>query len=464
VRDSVGAIVQQSTTLKVGNLYYLAPAANGGNDSNNGLSPSKPWLSPKHTLNCGDVILATPSAAYSQVSFEFGQWGAVNCSSGAAADVAWLKCAVFDACKLSSTNQNGMWITSSYWGVAGWEVTTSGTSAICFAAYPPTSAATIHHIVFANNIANGCQSNGFAMVNNGNAGVDYFTVVGNIAYNAAQSGAQCYSGISVYQPVQFDSLAGTHIYIGGNFAWHNIDANPCGWGGKPTDGEGIILDTFDGSQGKLPSPYAGQAVVSNNLLMGNGGRGLDVFNNTGSGTHSRIYLVNNTIWGDNGDTNQNSTYCGELMIGYASNVTVSSNIAMTNRATGCGANPIYAYYVGVGDGSDSITNNLGYSASGTNAGLNNSPGFAYGSNIFGVDPRFVNANSPGAPNCGSAANVPGCMQAVVAGFTAQASQAAGLGYQGPVAAPKLDALFPRWLCNTSLPSDLVTMGCLVGAP
>ena len=41
-----------------GTTYYLAPATAGGNDSNDGLSPAAPWLTPDHSVNCGDVILA----------------------------------------------------------------------------------------------------------------------------------------------------------------------------------------------------------------------------------------------------------------------------------------------------------------------------------------------------------------------------------------------------------------------
>ena len=48
-------------------------------------------------------------------------------------------------------------------GVSGWEVTTtaSANNGICFQAFPPTSGANIHHIIFANDIANGCQGAGF---------------------------------------------------------------------------------------------------------------------------------------------------------------------------------------------------------------------------------------------------------------------------------------------------------------
>src|SRR6266702_8028290 len=117
--------------------YYLSPY---GSDSNSGLSTSASWLSPNHSLNCGDVIVAAASTSYSATNFYTGKWGTVNCSAGN--NVAWLKCATFDACKIYTTNNQGMWVDKSYWGVQGWEVTTSDSDVYgtCFLATPRYSS------------------------------------------------------------------------------------------------------------------------------------------------------------------------------------------------------------------------------------------------------------------------------------------------------------------------------------
>jgi hypothetical protein len=86
--------------------YYLSPY---GSDSNSGASTSAAWLSPNHSLNCGDVIVATASTSYSASNFYTRKWGTVNCPAGN--NVAWLKCATFDACKISTTANQGMWVT-----------------------------------------------------------------------------------------------------------------------------------------------------------------------------------------------------------------------------------------------------------------------------------------------------------------------------------------------------------------
>jgi hypothetical protein len=435
------------------NTYYLAPASGGGNDSNNGTSPSTPWLSPNHSVNCGDVIMAAVGTSYSNTNFSAGNWGTVTCAAGN--NVAWLICATFDGCKISASGLDGMRVTASNWGVQGWEVTASGTFASCFSAAPP-GPSTLHHVIFANNIANGCSASGFATFNIGNASVDYIVILGNIAYNAAQSGAYCYSGISIYQPIQSDTLPGTHIYIAGNFSYKNLDPNPCS-GGTPTDGEGIILDTLNGSSSGF-SPYAQQVVVDNNLLFLNGGRGLEV--GGGGNSSANVILRHNTVYGNNSDTNQSATWCGEIVLQKTSLTQSIYNLVATSTANGCGSNPIYAFFVGIVDGTDHVDNSWLYSPSGKNSGLASSTGFSYGANnIFGINPSFANPSNPGAPSCGSASSVPNCMATAIANFTPTVVPAKAYGYQIPLTTNVNDPLFPQWLCNVNLPTGLVTISC-----
>jgi hypothetical protein len=356
-------------------------------------------------------------------------------------------------------------VDQSYWGVQGWEVSvTASTYAGCFSAVPSTYTVTppLHHVVFANNVANGCFADGFGTGYNGTASSDYIAIVGNIAYNAA-AGSNCYSGISVYKPIEYDSLPGTHIYIAGNFSFGNINTNPCG-GGAPTDAEGITLDTLDGSQSSL-TPYAAQVMVDNNMMLNNGGRGFQVFNNSnGIGPFAHVYVRYNTLWGNNADTNETNNLCGEMLIHIAINVEEFRNLAATNATYGCGGYPLYAYYVANADGSSHVHSDVGWAASGTYSQISSNLGFSYGpSNLFGTNPSFVNATAPGAPSCGSASSVPNCMATVIANFTPTTTAAVGYGYQIPSTAQSYDPLFPQWLCNVNLPTGLVTMGCLAGS-
>jgi hypothetical protein len=249
--------------------------------------------------------------------------------------------------------------------------------------------------------------------------------------------------------------------VAGNFSFGNIDPNPCS-GGTPSDGEGIIFDTFDGSQENFPYPYRAQAVADNNMLLSNGGRGLQLYSNSDAvAPYSSIYFRQNTMWGNNIDLNQNNTACGELVLNVASTTQAFSNLAVTNTEYGCGEHPIYAYYVANrATTTNSVDHNWGYSASGTNDAAVNSKGFTYGSNnTFGIDPDFASPVVPGAPHCGGYANVPACMAQVIANFTPRNAAATRDGYQTPSSTETYDPLFPQWLCNANLPAGLVSMGC-----
>ncbi len=451
--------------------YYLSPT---GNDGNSGVNAASAWLTPSHALNCGDVVVAAASTAYVHTNFRLGKWGPVTCASGN--NVAWLKCAVFDACKITvpdGTHDYGMAISASYWGVQGWEVSNlesdpNGLS--CFTAQPADNSASIHHIIFANDIANTCALAGFGGGNTPNAtsSIDYLVVVGSIAYNTGTSNAGCGSGIDILTPAASDNLPGTHIYVAGNFSFANIGPQSC-W-----DANGISFDSFDGRY-YMPSTYSQQAVIENNISVGNQGVGVRVqYNEAGNGTNfAHIYVLQNTMWGNSNSWNQfGSPDCGEYQQFRTENTTVMFNLAVTNQQ-GCynaSWNPLAAYTVKAPSASDVVMQNWGYSANGYNSLAISSTGatslvpfspiFTFGPrNTFGVDPQYASPHVPGAPNCSSSASVPDCMAGMIAGFTPKLAAASTYGYQAVSSVIVPDPYFPKWLCsaNDAVPSSSSTM-------
>jgi hypothetical protein len=405
--------------------------------------------------------MATPSAAYSANSFQ--TWGTVTCAAGN--NVAWLECATFAGCKIAGlSNGNGMTVGKSYWGVRGWEVDGTATSSYCLLAIPAGSQ-NIHHIIFANNVTSGCGLAGVESGNNGDYGVDYFAEIANIAYNDAGGTIECGSGVDVFQPVATDSTPGTHIYVAGNFSWANLNPLLCA-GGIPTDGNGITLDTIDGRYTAGLSSYSQQVVVDDNMILDNGGRGIEVIdNNSGAPVSANIYLRYNTAWGDAYDPKQTGICActtGEIVGINFDTTDMYHNLAVTDSQYGSGGHPIYDYWATVPAVTDQIDANWGYSAYGTYAGEYD-PGdvFNYGqNNVFGANPQLANPSIPGPPSCGSYSSVPGCMAQVIANFTPLNASAMNYGYQVPTSTPVYDPLFPQWLCNVNLPNGLVTMGCL----
>jgi hypothetical protein len=442
--------------------YYMSPS---GNDSNSGLSSSAPWRTPHHSLNCGDTILAA-SGDYNNENLGRGDWGTVNCPAGN--NVAWLKCATFDTCKVDVTagNNQAIVIDESYWGVQGWEASSSSSTLYgsCFTV-SPSGSENVHHIIFANNIANGCATAGFsAAARSSTVSTDYVTFIGNIAYNAASTtvNGSCGSGFTIWEPVASDTNPGTHNFIAGNFSWNNFDGNPCA-GNKPTDGEGYNFDTFDMSQsgGK---PYTQQGVIENNIEFLNGGYGIEVENNASGSTHAPIYILHNTSYGDRRDMSQQ--YCsgnGDLHLYRALNVTAEYNLIYSGYSTDCANDAFYAFAIGSGNGTDTFDYNYASGMNGHNTFINSSSGFSLGThNTIGTNPSFANPVNPGPPACGGSASVPACMAQVISDYTPTVAAARSYGYQPVSLTNTPDPLYPQWLCNVTLPAGLVTPGCQSG--
>jgi hypothetical protein len=441
--------------------YYLSPT---GKDSNNGLSTGASWLTPNHPLNCGDVITAAASTSYVNTNFSSGDWGTVTCPEKN--NVAWLKCATFDACKIntSGTIYQGMWISKSYWGVEGWEVTTPSTAiyGTCFLISPADKGpAEISHIILANNVANGCSYYGFMLSYVGVSSPDYVAIIGNIAYNAATANNAsdgCASGISVYRPIPADSAPGTHIYIAGNFAYANVDGVGCQGVSTPTDGQGVILDTL-GYNG-----YDQQVVIQNNIFVWNGAKGISV---GGAGTtKAPIYIKHNTVYGNNTDPHLNLYDSGELWISEAGLVKATGDLITAKSATEAGGNNLlYAMSVVDSQSTNSVSGEWAYGLSGQNKVVYGTAGSPFGTNVLGTSPEFSNPVKPGAPSCGGYASVPACMATVIADYTPKASGAAAYGYQPVSNVSVTDSLFPQWLCtatgvlDANIPSGLITPGC-----
>jgi hypothetical protein len=461
--------------------YFLAPAAGGGSDSNNGLSSGAPWLTPNHAVNCGDVILAA-AGNYSNSSFG-NNWGSVSCPG--ANNVAWLKCnSIGFACVINGGGL-GMQMNQSWWGVQGWLIENVSTCININASGATGSLVTTHHVLIANNICSNASGNGFNTNNYlqvpgcnymcATAGVDYQTFIGNWVYKAASTTSDCYAAFSIYEPVNSDNAPGTHIFEAGNIA--NDVMNGICSGGQTYSGDVFLMDTMDGEQQYLASAYSGQVVIENNLCLYDGGRCFDAYDSYRNGPNAVQYVRQNTAYGVMSDTNQwnmngacaafvtrqsdnNSGPSPYTGLGGDRNATFTRNLTQMTLATNCQGDTVYDFYFQY---SANITASDNFSFTASNAysgqGTNNS-GVTYSNEHTGVNPGFANPVDPGAPNCSGFATVPACFATVVAHFT-PSGNAVGYGYQVP-GPPVPDALYPQWLCNVTLPPGLVTNGCLTG--
>ena len=495
--------------------YYLSPT---GSDSNNGLTPSTAWATPKHSVNCGDVIIAaagnyTYAASPVYVPFGIGQWGKVsNCpSTSGGIDgnggiyFAMLLCAGpnVTSCTVSGTSSTNedFRIDASNWAVEGFWATNSGGStnanATCFSATSETPT-TLHHVALVNDICS-TAAGGVSLYSYQKpfapGGFDYVAVVGMINYNAATSGSgarECESGISLV-PSDYDTAAGTHIFIAGTFDYKNVNGNNCiGAGRGTTDGEGIILDTWSAA------PYTNQAVIEQNVMWANGSNGFQVFPQNNASTAndglttncpggcdaSKVYFFNNTTYGNVQDPNhggsstngaapelylhgvypQLSAISGGLY-SVTNNIFVATengtNInwgieidcaATTNTSCGSYVNfsGNYVYNI-LSPTSATGGNNTKYWYCNTIACIysgatNEGTAWPFGTNTY-ANPGLASPGSlpTGAPSCSAYTNTTDCM---LIGYNVYASitpsNAVGYGYQPPRSCAA-DPYYPTWL-------------------
>jgi hypothetical protein len=209
-----------------------------------------------------------------------------------------------------------------------------------------------------------------------------------------------------------------------------------------------------------PANYTGQIVLDNNLVIGNGARGIQDLN-----SHvARTYIRNNTLWNNNTDAALSNPACAELYLIDTSYTEAYANLVMTGGVDACDSNAEYVHYILNGDTTDHIYATFGYSVGGTNCGFSGGTFAACGpNNTFGTNPAVANSVIPGAPSCGSYASVPACMAAVITNFTPTASAASGYGAQPVNTTSRYDPLYPQWLCTVTLPSGLVTPGCVTAS-
>jgi serralysin len=145
-----------------------------------------------------------------------------------------------------------------------------------------------HHIAAIRNVAHDSGGAGLAAIH-----ADYIRFEGNTVYKNSATSTYGDSGIDLWEAQASDAAPGFHIVIRNNVSYQNAEWNIA----SPTDGEGIILDSFDYADSTYgTTPYHQQSLIENNVIWGNGGRGIEV---GGVGPTSYVTIRNNTIFDDN---------------------------------------------------------------------------------------------------------------------------------------------------------------------
>ena len=478
--------------------YYMSPT---GSDSNNGTSPSTPWATPNHSVNCGDVIIAAAGSypdlhSFGTVSNCPSTSGGIDGTGGIY--FATLLCgaaSVGDCYITTKTNTTGdthaMYLGDN-WAVEGWYVNTSGFGR-AFESYGcQTTGSANHHVAVINDIsANNLEA--FDTNDCGNASAkstDYAAVVGTIAQNSAQDGI-CLAAIDIVGPGTYDTAAGTHFFIYGNFSYAHL--NHCG-----SDVEDYMFDTWDFHN------VNNQGIIANNIGFDSSRMCIQMFWQANNANTPRIKIYNNTCFQNNVSTGGENL---DAEINIATNqssstnlpwvITVQNNIAYQPLTISSGSGHVAAF--AIYNNSGSFTNG----ASGTQNVFSANNGSCtarfcnstFDAESFGTsaelgtntytNPAFTNttdllANRVGVPNCSGFATTTACMgwnantsklttPSVISDLTPNAIGTSGKGYQKPSTTCAANADYPNWLKGVvylhwngsalSENSDLVTKPC-----
>jgi len=307
--------------------YYVSKT---GNDSNNG-STNFPWLTIQHAVNAlgagahGGVCVNVGNGTYTEAVVGYGVSGSAASPAGylifrsknlhgATVQMPAASATGYNCCFQFN---NSSYVIVDGFNLVGQLVTNSLEKG--FGANRTSSASSpSHHFKVLNNIIH----------DHGGAGIgftytDYIDLEGNVIYNCAEYSIYNESGITDWVPVACDQNSGFHNIIADNISF----SNKVVYIGNlaHTDGEGIIMDSFRDAGGRY-GPYEYPSLIENNLVFGNGGGGIEIYNS------DYVTVRNNTAYQNFLDTLNTATWRGDIGAFWASNNVFINNISVADTA------------------------------------------------------------------------------------------------------------------------------------
>ena len=347
-------------------IYYVATS---GSNNGNG-STTEPYRSIQQALDSGlqpgDEVVVRAGTYQEAIN--------INTGGSAAANVT-LRAEVPGTVTIEapSSGWNGISVNDNYVTVSGFTVSNANGDGL--------EGNNVHHVEVLNNVFNGNGESGIQF-----NGSDFIKIDGNVTYENAADG--WFSGISVYQNRNLTGDTSTDEFrtiISNNISYDNVTRT-----GDHTDGNGIIIDDFQSTQTSGFPSYDFPTLVENNLVYGNGGKGIQVVWSDG------VTVRNNTAYHNNNDDLNVGTWRGEISNSQSSNNTFINNIMVAdpdiNALNTAIDNTSYGSYTNenVVWISNLTFNGQTGSASVRTDGNNNMPSTADG-NLLGVNPGFENA-------------------------------------------------------------------------
>lgn len=183
-----------------------------------------------------------------------------------------------------------------------------------------------HHIQILNNYVHDAGCSGIQT-----ASSDYVTIAGNrVTRNAKLTTNNVFcSGISTHENLNSDASTGVKMQILNNIVYANTNVplatctSPC----TDSDGSGIIVDDSRRTQTDRVA-YRGKTLIGNNVVFGNGGRGIHVY------LSDNVQIMSNTLYQNNKDPYEGSWRPGEISIIQSGGINIYNNILFSDGAAG----------------------------------------------------------------------------------------------------------------------------------
>jgi hypothetical protein len=213
--------------------------------------------------------------------------------------------------KLVASRGTGLHVQGNYVEVSGLTIQGSGFNADNSWGVG-ISCPGMHHVRFVGNYVADMGASGISL-----NGCSNFQVVGNTVVRNAFWSDVAGSGISVFQSKNMGfgpDVGKYHNLVVGNRVFQNANKVPSKWQNHQviTDGNGIIIDEMN------EHGYQGWTLIANNLAVGNGARGIQVWES------ANVDVLFNTAYGNGAAPIKGGR--NEYMVGRSSNVRLAHNV------------------------------------------------------------------------------------------------------------------------------------------
>ncbi|MGB7343232.1 MAG: right-handed parallel beta-helix repeat-containing protein [Pirellulaceae bacterium] len=300
--------------------YFVGPNGSDSRSSAAATNRSTPWRSIQRgldTAGAGDSVVVLAGTYYQHVQFRRG---------GNSNGELILRSEVRNGAKLIGSISG---YYTNYIRIENFDVTNPGDAQLT----KGISLLGCHHVSVRSNRVHDCYGGGISIDKS-----DWILVEWNLVNHNAFNDINQHSGISIYQPQYRGNDSRTYgIIIRNNTSYGNWNyVNNPNWG-RPTDGNGIVLDDFLNQQAGGGTAYNRMTLVENNLCFGNGGQGIHNY------LSQNVRIRNNTCVNNMGSFD----FGGEISIVSSNRIYAYNNILVARSGKKAALQyQSYDYWVG----------------------------------------------------------------------------------------------------------------------